>query len=135
MWSFDVFFCEILNTLSQWKLQYNKIHLYQCVNLFSTKMLCGLWQTILKKNYTHNHIQNSGTLMNVFVTCSLPTITISLTSWSTSSAGAKRDKKYNHAVARAHTGTRYNIWPIIHGVWLTVTKRHRMLKPLHMPNN
>ena len=37
------------------------------------------------------------------------TITISLTSSSTSSAGAKRAKKYNHAVARAHIGARYNI--------------------------
>jgi hypothetical protein len=52
------------------------------------------------------------------------TIIISLTSCSTSSAGAKRDKKYNHAVARAHTATRYSIWPIVHGVWLTVTTRH-----------
>ena len=37
------------------------------------------------------------------------TINSSLTSCSTSSAGAKHDKKYNHAVARAHAGTRYNI--------------------------
>lgn len=37
------------------------------------------------------------------------TITISLTSCSTSSAGAKRAKKYNHVVARAHIDARYNI--------------------------
>lgn len=60
--------------------------------------------------YMTNNIKkkNSETLMNV---CNFRStiITISLTSYSTSSAGAKRVKKYNHAVARAHIGTRYNI--------------------------
>lgn len=63
----------------------------------------------LKKNCTHYHIQNYKSLMNVFVTLGLLLITISLTSCATSSAGAKRVKKYNHAVARAHIGTRYNM--------------------------
>jgi len=41
--------------------------------------------------------------------CRSTTITISLTSCATSSAGAKRVKKYTHAVARAHIGTRYKM--------------------------
>lgn len=63
----------------------------------------------IKKKCTHYHIQNSKTLMKLFLTLGLLLITISLTSCSTSSAGAKRAKKYNHAVARAHIGARYNI--------------------------
>lgn len=38
---------------------------------FTTKILCGIWQTILKKNCTHYHLQNSETLVNVFLTLGL----------------------------------------------------------------
>jgi len=84
------------------------ISLAMCETVYHKNFMWYMTNNIKKKLHTLSH-----TKFQEFDECLCnsrsTTITISLTSCCTSSAGAKRVKKYNHAVARAHIGTRYNM--------------------------